>query len=98
MDHLQVQSFPQSSYRTAINVLSGCRLPLEMNNAGTQNRSDMCPHSRRHRMGDIPHHPSIQLQLSPHSAWSRGSDKLSPLGTTYSSDKFNSAMWPTNQG
>lgn len=52
----------------------------------------MCPHSRRNGLGDIPHHPSIQLQLSLHSAWSGGSDMLSPLGATYSSDKFNCAM------
>lgn len=52
MDHLQVHSFPQPSYRTGINVLSGYRVPLEMNHVGMWSRSDMCPHSRRHGMGE----------------------------------------------
>lgn len=52
------QNSPQFPYRTGINVLSGCRVPLEMNHVGTWSGSDMFPHSRRHGMGAAQHtHP-----------------------------------------
>lgn len=64
MDDRQVNT--HFSYRTGINVPSGCRVPLEMNHVGTWRSDVPTQQGKRDRGGgDTPHHPAIQLQLSP---------------------------------
>lgn len=63
MDDRQVNT--HFSYRTGINVPSGCRVPLEMNHVGTCRSDVPTQQGKQDGGGSTPHHPAIQLQLSP---------------------------------
>lgn len=78
MDDHQVNT--HFSYRTGINVPSGCRVPLEMNHVGTW-RSDVPTHQgKQDQERGSPTTPAVTNR-----AWSRGNDKQPPRGATRSS-------------